>query len=394
LSRLLAQFPLKSISDGDSYPADLKENLRYKGKDAARQIRGELGVFHVFRGSYAQALEEFIDGGFWMDAAYVGERIMTVDELKAYVDAHAPAESDGDNDDSPAALNGKLRYLLARRLTRTIRGNEARPYYPAEQQADFDRLAQALEAGWDESDPPGLRSAALFAAARVTRASGMELLGTEVGPDWHVCGGNCTENLSAALRRTKAFTLMPATPDETARASQHCADPEVRFHYRYQAAFLAWEAAKLMNNDSDETATVLCTAGSWLKARDPQTADLFYKALVRRCGATAIGATANRLRWFPRIEEPEEFVADPAPAPPELLSALPMSDVIEEEYASDFPMPGKSYVIHPGDTLAAIAAAASAWGAEVSVENILEANEGLDATRLSLGQTIVIPDPR
>jgi len=34
-------------------------------------------------------------------------------------------------------------------------------------------------------------------------------------------------------------------------------DPEVRFHYRYQAAFLAWEAAKLMRIIPDETALVL-----------------------------------------------------------------------------------------------------------------------------------------
>ena len=36
-----------------------------------------------------------------------------------------------------------------------------------------------------------------------------------------------------------------------------------------------------MPNNSDETARVLCTAGAWLKMRDPETADIFYKALVK-----------------------------------------------------------------------------------------------------------------
>ena len=83
---------------------------------------------------------------------------------------------------------------------------------------------------------------------------------------------------------------------------RHVPDPDERFHYRYTAASLAWEAARLMPNNSDDTARVLCIAGSWLKHRDPQAADLFYKALVRRCRKTALGAEADRLRWFPILD--------------------------------------------------------------------------------------------
>ena len=52
-----------------------------------------------------------------------------------------------------------------------------------------------------------------------------------------------------------------------------------------------------------ETARVLCEAGTWLKNRDPQAADRFYKALVRRCGRTDIGREADQLRWFPPLAE-------------------------------------------------------------------------------------------
>jgi hypothetical protein len=58
-----------------------------------------------------------------------------------------------------------------------------------------------------------------------------------------------------------------------------------------------------MPNNSDETARVLCLGGCWIKDRDPETADIFYKALVRRCSRTALGAEAERLRWFPRLHE-------------------------------------------------------------------------------------------
>ena len=97
--------------------------------------------------------------------------------------------------------------------------------------------------------------------------------------------------------------------------TEHRADPEARFHYRYQAAFLALEAANLMPDNADETAVVLCTAGSWIKVRDPQVADLFYKALVRRCPKTAIGAEADRLRWFPVLDENGTIIPRTPPPP-------------------------------------------------------------------------------
>ena len=45
-------------------------------------------------------------------------------------------------------------------------------------------------------------------------------------------------------------------------------------------------------------------------AAEPKKADKFYKALVRRCGKTALGREANRRRWFPQVRP------DPTDAPP------------------------------------------------------------------------------
>jgi hypothetical protein len=97
-----------------------------------------------------------------------------------------------------------------------------------------------------------------------------------------------------------------ATADEIERALGHSVEPPARFHYRYLAADLAWEAAQLMPNNSDETARVLCVAGSWLKNRDPKAADRFYKALVRRCRRTVLGKAADLKRWFPTLDEDGE----------------------------------------------------------------------------------------
>jgi hypothetical protein len=59
---------------------------------------------------------------------------------------------------------------------------------------------------------------------------------------------------------------------------------------------------ELMPDNSQETARVLCIAGSWMKGRDPNEADRFYKELVIRCPKTKLGQEADKLRWFPKID--------------------------------------------------------------------------------------------
>ena len=93
------------------------------------------------------------------------------------------------------------------------------------------------------------------------------------------------------------------TRNEVNRAQNPPAKPNKRFHYRYTAADLAWEAAALMPDNTDETARFLCEAGGWLKDRDPQAANRFYIALVKRCRNTELGRLADEKRWFPVIEK-------------------------------------------------------------------------------------------
>ena len=62
---------------------------------------------------------------------------------------------------------------------------------------------------------------------------------------------------------------------------------------------LVQNAASLLPNNDDRTARLLCTAGVWLRYRDPKTADSFYKSVVIRCPQTEIGKHCQELRWFP-----------------------------------------------------------------------------------------------
>jgi hypothetical protein len=278
--------------------------------NVGQQMLGELGALRLARREFTEALDCLLHAGFWIDAAYVAERVLTVDELKTYVDRHWPASAVSDSTKEsadPIALSAptpreQIRHLLARRLGRLGRGVEARAYLPVELHPKLDTLLAGLRARQESNQPPAQRATALWEAANVARRLGLELLGTEVEPDWAGHGG-AFEYGPSASERSASDKVGLVSSDELRRARNHAPEPDARFHYRYTAAALAWDAAKLMPNNSDETARVLCIAGSWLKNIDPQSADLFYKALVRRCRQTVIGRTADLKRWFPKLDE-------------------------------------------------------------------------------------------
>ncbi|MCW5554218.1 MAG: LysM peptidoglycan-binding domain-containing protein [Verrucomicrobiae bacterium] len=397
------------VSFAESLSVEINE-IFHERIPAGRQVLGELGVLHLARRDYILALDALLRSGYWMDAAYVAERVLTVDELKGYVDRawlaarpDKPVETDapraGESSEQEKARE-QIRYLLARRLTRQSQGDVARDYFPQELQADIEKLVQSLNTGWKETLPAEQRAKALVEAATLARFKGLELLGTELEPDWHYHGGNFTDGVTVARREQPGERdAIVASADELRRARGHSPDPDVRFHYRYQAAFLAWEAAKLMPDNTDETARVLCRAGSWIKYVDPPTADIFYKALVRRCRKTAIGDQADRMRWFPVLDEQ----GNPKPYTPRRERAEPPAPEAGEADAPLFershdvtggPLPGAIYVIHQGDTVSGIVSAVRQSGHSLTVPELIAANPELDAGRLRVGQRIVIPPAR
>ena len=151
-----------------------------------------------------------------------------------------------------------------------------------------------------------------------------------------------------------------------------------------------------MPDNTDETARILCTAGSWLKVSDPNTADLFYKALVRRCRKTAIGAQADAMRWFPVLDEngnpkphkprsPSEISEDAARLTEEMAAQLPLDQPGSENVTTT------RYILKWGESLADVAAIFSAAGYPVSVREILAANPDVLVSQLKVGQRLNIP---
>ncbi|CAI8932158.1 Tetratricopeptide repeat protein [Pseudomonas sp. IT-P12] len=247
--------------------------------DPKCRVEGESAILALQRGDYLQAFDQLYRSKdiYWFDAATVAERVLTVDELKQYVDTQVPAPpalSQQDRDNYvPLSVAAKLRNLLGRRLLREERYDEAVAYFDSEtlqQKAKwYGELRHDAESKWW----PSKRAFAYFNAATMARFHGMDLLGYEMAPDYATFGGNYSLE-SVELK------VGPLVADEEVKRQQaSAAQPDLRYHYRYVANDLASRAADHLPHTSQAFAAVLCAATGWNPGQAEKSA--FYTRYVK-----------------------------------------------------------------------------------------------------------------
>ncbi|HXP76900.1 MAG TPA: hypothetical protein VN823_22390 [Stellaceae bacterium] len=273
-----------------AFPADATGSLEDVG---TKLLVGEGGVVALARGEYIDALDKLypVASTYWGDVVYIAERVLTVDELKRFVDAKVPqppapppasTDTDASADDgagapsaavsSPAA---QLRDLLARRLARVSRYEDALAYYQDAavhgQAAGYAKALKDAEIGKTRVE----QARALFAAARLARQSGMEMMGTEAAPDYFAYDGSFDTGIGQ-----QALDGPFITDDERMRFSASAAIPDQRFHYRYIAVDEVSRAADLLPPRSQAFAAVLCEATGWMmdtRGGDEQVHNLYAR---------------------------------------------------------------------------------------------------------------------
>jgi len=282
---------------------------------------GELGLVHLMRNDFVQALNTLVQGHMRQDAAYVAERVVTVDELKGYVDRMPPPGPKSNAQSwiiTDAAMDETtwLRYLLARRLVREERYAEAVPYMPPEYGKLLQKYAESLKNGADPHLSKSVRADNLSTAAWLARYDGMELMGTEVWPDGFDSEGAFQDTDLAGERMAGSYSAyddtadktitrqlsMPVSSGEKARLRENQLKPDVRFHYRIIATGIALRAAALMEDNTEELADALNHAGSWADERDDKLANHCYDLIEKRCAATKLGKQIIAKHWF--IDQP------------------------------------------------------------------------------------------
>lgn len=257
------------------------------------EIREHIENAEVFESKLKEALS---DGDSAL-ASYFAEYVLSVDELLEFVEKYYSEKTwlpgDPNTIDSATETAREIRYTLARRLLREGRWAKARQYFPEDLLPTFNAYVSAIQRGYNAKLSDTERARGFWDAALIVRTDGDALFLAAAGPTY-ISGGEWEENPILKLR----FSENIASEEERSRAESRDISRFVNDR-RFRAAMLVQNAASLLPNNDDRTARLLCTAGVWLRYRDPKTADSFYKSVVIRCPQTAIGKHCQELRWFP-----------------------------------------------------------------------------------------------
>jgi len=342
-------------------------NVFYEGgKDfVLDNIYESIGVLRLSRQEYLMAFDVLLKSNYWKDIAYLAENVLTTEELESVLGQYKGITLR--NNDflgysrrlEDKTLYSSLLYLTARRFARIGDWNKAIEYMPN----NFRRwsyskdgygieyeninlkellidLKTYLESSRDITLSKKERALNYYKAGLLMRRYGMELVGTELEPDCFIENGQYDISVLASrfaiitdyrdkhyydadywdddvreinqLREkiTKERDFFYGTEDEERRVLESMPKPLRRFHYRYIAADLMWEASKLLSDNDPIKVKALHAGGTYLKVKYPEEANKFYRELVLSCPDTEIGKKAKELRWFPKDIEIDYSIID------------------------------------------------------------------------------------
>ena len=244
----------------------------YEAVQPKCRVEGESAILALQRGEYLQAFVQLYrsNSTYWFDAATVAERVLTVDELKKYIDDNVPAppaltQQERDNY-VPLPVAASLRNLLGRRLLREGHYADAVAYFDNPDLQNKARLYGEQRLKADAAWWPTKRASALYNAAWTAREWGMDILGYEMAPDYATFGGN----YSLESVELKVGPLVSEAEVQRQVASE--AKPDQRYHYRFVATELARRAADNLPHTSQAFAAVLCNAAGWNSSLEDQSA--------------------------------------------------------------------------------------------------------------------------
>lgn len=237
-----------------------------------QRFHAEWGVLKLQRHEYAGALDLLLHDApaFQGDISYIAERVLTVAELKRYVDEHPNC-------------GVLVTNILATRLARSNRKSAAVPYYPV----DKDN-AKAYAKEWElarHAKTPLERAGAWYALAQLDIDDGMALEGSQLAPDDGLEGGSF---------QTSTAPSDIATADERARFDASIIEPNRRFHYRAVGVSHLLRAASELPRRSADVSAILCEGANMLRHHGEAPDGDLVKQLYRRYQAVGLWGDWDR----------------------------------------------------------------------------------------------------
>lgn len=280
------------------------------------RVQGELGMIALAEGNFAEALRLFEESRHLSESFYVGECLLDLETLKAYVDGRPPVRHDPKMDRSyyhePLT---DLRELLGSRLMRAGRLEEALEYVNPDLRARATSYVLLRRAALrtDLSDRARAdahwRSALLIGEIGETIMHAPFGLSWSSGTGWHVGYGHLPSLRLGQPGNGEALptmNLIGSGPEERRRLgdwkAQHIDAPELSARDARYASFRhALEAVALLPANDPAGAEILQYAGNLLKYRDPKAAVPAYRLLVSRFPLTVHGKHALSAHWFSAV---------------------------------------------------------------------------------------------
>lgn len=316
--------------------------------DLQQRIQGERAVLTLSQGNFVQAMEALwpVRDIYWGDIVYLAENVLTPDELKQFVNLHTQVPKDKkavcDRDigedyfDQKAAetsdydynirysfssgysLKGStmaLRHVLARRLMRVGRLQEAIPYFVQIGDANCKDTPQHVKIEQDyikattdmrKSFWATDRAKAAWKAANILRQHGMELMGTSGYPDQNP--GTYPEGIGQIMGPKNNSNNEPwSVPAEQVRTGVSWPIPNRRFHYRYLAVEDVLYATSLIPHQSQAYAAMLCRANGWMQYTSNYSAPdaIYYYPNIKSDPNLDQDQTAEYMAYRYIVEDPK-----------------------------------------------------------------------------------------
>ena len=308
--------PVRDLSKapGPAIPEeDFTELIELGEKTKLRQrIEGERGMLELAQGRFAAALDFFGKGDYSEESSFVAECVMTIDELKAFIDQRRNAGPARTTLEPPSDDLFPARKILASRLFRAGRLEEALDYVSPEIKAQANNYVLFMRLAERTDIADRTRADAYWRAALIVDKIGEEILHASFGLDWTGAADEEKWYIGYGLlplqrlkpdSTTRVTLLTSPTKEEALRVQTWLAehiDKPVRSERdaSYAVFDLALKAARSLPNNDPAGGQILQFAGNRLKFVEPKAANPAYVLLVTRFKQTPYGEHALKRHWF------------------------------------------------------------------------------------------------
>ncbi len=272
------------------------------------KLISEYGLIKFDKGDYFSALDCFLNAGYYLDAAFLCEVILSLDELKNYADTHV----------SPHTQEADFIYsILSLRIFRETNSLEtARKYYKGvnpkyvEYASMMKSLDNAIQTTLSSTSSSREKSIAHWQIFTIICNGASDYFASYFNPNDAILYEDKKQDEIYFTSFCNSRHSEDANTLTSKKIKQIKSEYNIHKNYMYLAFEHAVKGADLMD-DILLASRMYVSSAFKLKYRDPKYVDCAFKKLVNRCPNTPLTIEAKKINWFPKqIENPNVILLE------------------------------------------------------------------------------------